>query len=116
MVAPFVATLGGLACTGHDAIPLDGGALGLDGLPGGPGPGGVRIPGLGDVGDIGGLLPDRVGDLVEAETTAGFRVDMAPTLLGWAGRRAADRVAGLPPDSPAAWLWERCAGSSGRAV
>ncbi|GAB7107445.1 streptophobe family protein [Streptomyces phaeofaciens JCM 4814] len=87
VVALFVAMLGGLAWAGHDVITLDGGALGLDDLPGvggggGGGGGGLEIPGLGDVGDIGGLLPDRVGDLIEAKAAVGFTVDTAPTLLG----------------------------------
>ncbi|OKJ82568.1 hypothetical protein AMK31_21255 [Streptomyces sp. TSRI0107] len=92
VVALFVATLGGLAWAGHDVITLDGGALGLDDVPGagsgaGSGSGGIEIPGLGDVGDlgdIGGLLPDRLGDLVDAEAAVGFTVDTAPTLLGGA--------------------------------
>ncbi|MBC7274189.1 MAG: hypothetical protein H5T76_36715, partial [Streptomyces sp.] len=84
VVALFTATLGGLAWAGHDVITIDGGALGLDDLPGGSGSGGLEIPGLGDVGDIGGLLPDRIGDLVDAEAAVGFRVDTAPTLLGGA--------------------------------
>ncbi|MBG0856384.1 hypothetical protein I2W78_32155 [Streptomyces spinoverrucosus] len=85
VVALFVATLGGLAWAGHDVITIDGGALGLDDLPGGSGSGGIEIPGLGDVGDIGGLLPDRVGDLIDAEAAVGFGVDTAPTLLGGLG-------------------------------
>ncbi|MFJ4470247.1 streptophobe family protein [Streptomyces sp. NPDC089424] len=84
VIALFMATLGGLAWAGHDVVTIDGGALGLDELPGGSGSGGVEIPGLGDVGDIGGLLPDRVGDLIDAEAAVGFRVDTAPTLLGGA--------------------------------
>ncbi|MGW5640250.1 streptophobe family protein, partial [Streptomyces sp. NPDC003832] len=83
VVAMFVAMLGGLAWAGHDVITFDGGALGLDDLPGG-GAGEVEIPGLGDVGDIGGLLPDRIGDLVDAEAAVGFGVDTAATLLGGA--------------------------------
>ncbi|MFF3942064.1 streptophobe family protein [Streptomyces phaeofaciens] len=83
VVALFVAMLGGLAWAGHDVITLDGGALGLDDLPGvgggGGGGGGLEIPGLGDVG---GLLPDRVGDLIDAKAAVGFTVDTAPTLLG----------------------------------
>ncbi|GEC04383.1 hypothetical protein SSP24_20380 [Streptomyces spinoverrucosus] len=85
VVVLFVATLGGLAWAGHDVITIDGGALGLDDLPGGSGSGGIEIPGLGDVGDIGGLLPDRVGDLIDAEAAVGFSVDTAPTLLGGLG-------------------------------
>ncbi|CAM5353370.1 streptophobe family protein [Streptomyces aurantiogriseus] len=84
VVVLFVATLGGLAWAGHDVITIDGGSLGLDDLPGGDGGGGggVEIPGLGDLGDIGGLLPDRIGDLVDAQAAVGFTVDTAPTLLG----------------------------------
>ncbi|MCF2436763.1 streptophobe family protein [Streptomyces thinghirensis] len=80
VIALFVAMTGGLAWAGHDVVTIDGGSLGLDDLPGGGG--GIEIPGLGDVGDIGGLLPDRIGDLVDAEATVGFTVDTAPTLLG----------------------------------
>ncbi|MFD9393654.1 streptophobe family protein [Streptomyces sp. NPDC060000] len=87
VVALYVAMLGGLAWAGHDVITLDGSALGLDDLPGagGGGGGGLNIPGLGDVGDIGGLLPDRLGDLVDAKAAVGFTVDTAPTLLGGLG-------------------------------
>ncbi|MBZ9640802.1 streptophobe family protein, partial [Streptomyces sp. PSKA30] len=85
VVALFVATLGGLAWAGHDVITIDGGSLGLDELPGGSGSGGIEIPGLGDVGDIGGLLPDRIGDLIDAQAAVGFTVDTAPTLLGGLG-------------------------------
>ncbi|WP_256920216.1 streptophobe family protein, partial [Streptomyces hilarionis] len=86
--ALFVAMLGGLAWAGHDVVTLDGGALGLGDLPGGAGGsggGGLDIPGLGDVGDVGGLLPDRLGDLVHAKAAVGFSVDTAPTLLGGLG-------------------------------
>lgn len=83
VIALFVAMSGGLAWAGHDVVTIDGGSLGLDDLPGGGGDGGgIEIPGLGDVGDIGGLLPDRIGDLVDAEAAVGFTVDIAPTLLG----------------------------------
>ncbi|MDQ0602905.1 hypothetical protein QF037_007250 [Streptomyces canus] len=83
VIALFVATLGGLAWAGHDVITIDGSALGLDDLPGGgDGGGGLEIPGLGDVGDIGGLLPDQIGDLVDAKAAVGFTVDTVPTLLG----------------------------------
>ncbi|MFJ4812520.1 streptophobe family protein [Streptomyces longwoodensis] len=79
VVALLVAMLGGLAWAGHDVVTLDGGSLGLDDLPGGSGRTGVTLPG---VGDIGGLLPDRLGDLVDAKAAVGFTVDTAPTLLG----------------------------------
>ncbi|MEH0543482.1 streptophobe family protein [Streptomyces sp. B21-105] len=87
VVALYVAMLGGLAWAGHDVITLDGGSLGVDDLPGGggrsgSGGGGLEIPGLGD---IGGLLPDRLGDLVDARAAVGFSVDTVPTLLGGLG-------------------------------
>ncbi|MFF4797841.1 streptophobe family protein [Streptomyces sp. NPDC001351] len=89
VVALFVATLGGLAWAGHDVITIDGGSLGLDKLPGagggGGGGGGVDIPGLGDIGNIGGLLPDNIGNLIHAKAAVGFTVDTAPTLLGGLG-------------------------------
>ncbi|MFI2429724.1 streptophobe family protein [Streptomyces sp. NPDC018955] len=81
VVGLFVAVTGGLVRSGHDVVTIDGGSLGLDDLPG-VGGGGVEIPGLGDVG---GLLPDRVGDLVDARAAVGFTVDTAPTLLGGLG-------------------------------
>ncbi|MGQ5637083.1 MULTISPECIES: streptophobe family protein [unclassified Streptomyces] len=82
VVVLFVAVLGGLAWAGHDVVTLDGGSLGLDRLPGTGGKGGgPSIPGIGDVG---GLLPDRLGDLVHAKAAVGFTVDTAATLLGGA--------------------------------
>ncbi|MFI1569026.1 streptophobe family protein [Streptomyces sp. NPDC020490] len=84
VVALFVATLGGLAWAGHDVITIDGGSLGLGKLPTGAG-GGISIPGLGDLGDLGGLLPDNVGNLIHAKAAVGFTVDTAPTLLGGLG-------------------------------
>ncbi|MFJ9719786.1 streptophobe family protein [Streptomyces sp. NPDC101213] len=80
VVALFLAALGGLAWAGHDVITLDGGALGPAGLPGGGG--GVEVPGPGGLGDVGGLLPDRLGDLVDARAAVGFTVDTSATLLG----------------------------------
>ncbi|WP_406461305.1 streptophobe family protein [Streptomyces sp. NBC_01622] len=83
VIALFVAMLGGLAWAGHDVITIDGSKLGLDKLTGGGGGGGgVNIPGLGDIGDIGGLLPGKISDLVKAKAAVGFTVDTAPTLLG----------------------------------
>ncbi|GGV39739.1 streptophobe family protein [Streptomyces pilosus] len=81
VVTLFVAMTGGLAWAGHGVVTLDGGSLGLDDLPG-MGGGEVEIPGLGDVG---GLLPDRAGDLVDASAAVGFTVDTVPTLLGGLG-------------------------------
>ncbi|MGC0209977.1 streptophobe family protein [Streptomyces levis] len=100
VVALFVAMLGGLAWAGHDVITIDGGSLGLDDVPGGGG--GIEVPGLGD---IGGLLPDRLGELVDAQAAVGFTVDTAPTLLGGLGWSAgilaiallASRRTPLPP-------------------
>ncbi|MFJ5645992.1 streptophobe family protein [Streptomyces sp. NPDC093223] len=84
VVVLFVAMLGGLAWAGHSVVTIDGGKLGLDKLPGtgGGSGGGLKIPGIGDVG---GLLPDRLGDLVHAKAAVGFSVDTAPTLLGGLG-------------------------------
>ncbi|NGO47099.1 streptophobe family protein [Streptomyces ureilyticus] len=82
VVVLFVAMLGGLAWAGHDVITIDGGSLGLDQLPGGGLPDDVEVPGLGD---IGGLLPDRLGDLADANAEVGFTVDTVPTLLGGTG-------------------------------
>ncbi|MFJ3338396.1 streptophobe family protein [Streptomyces sp. NPDC086766] len=104
VVALFLATLGGLARAGHDVVTIDGGALGLDRLPGG-GSGKASIPGLGGLGDIGGLLPDHIGRLIDARAAVGFRVDTAPTLLGglaWSSGTLliallASRRAPLPP-------------------
>ncbi|OIJ85063.1 streptophobe family protein [Streptomyces colonosanans] len=76
VIVLFVAVLGFLAWAGHDVITIDGGSLGLGGLPGG---GGSGIPGLGD---IGGLLPGRFGDLIHAKAAVGFTIDTVPTLLG----------------------------------
>lgn len=83
VVVLFVATVGGLAWAGHDVITIDGAELGLDGaIPGTGGDGGIEVPGLGDIGDIGGLLPDRIGDLVDAEAAVGFSVNTADSLAG----------------------------------
>ncbi|MGV9994619.1 streptophobe family protein [Streptomyces sp. NPDC003374] len=84
VVALFVAVLGGLAWAGHDVVTFDGGSLGLE-PPGGTGTGGVSVPGLGDLGDIGGLLPDGLGGLIDAKAAVGFTVRTAPTLLGGLG-------------------------------
>ncbi|KAA0931494.1 streptophobe family protein [Streptomyces apricus] len=82
VAALFVALLGGLAWAGHDVVTIDGGSLGLDELPGGGVPDDVEVPGLGN---IGGLLPDRLGDLADANAKVGFTVDTVPTLLGGLG-------------------------------
>ncbi|WP_338899041.1 streptophobe family protein [Streptomyces sp. TG1A-60] len=83
VLALFVALMGGLAWAGDAVVTLDGSRLEIDELPGGDGLDNVEIPGLGDLGDIGGgLLPDRLGGLADANAEVGFTVDTAPTLLG----------------------------------
>ncbi|MFI9779766.1 streptophobe family protein [Streptomyces sp. NPDC051956] len=81
VVALFLAMLAGLAWAGHDLITIDGGKLGLDRIPDGDLPGGIkdRLPGgL----DLGGLLPDHIGGLVDAKATVGFTVETGASLLG----------------------------------
>ncbi|MER6358727.1 streptophobe family protein, partial [Streptomyces sp. NPDC001634] len=94
VVVLFVTMLGGLAWAGHDVVTIDGGSLGLDKLPGGSGggSGGLDIPGLGN---IGGLLPSRIGDLIDAKAGVGFTVDTVPTLLGGAAWAAGVLVIAL---------------------
>ncbi|MEU8523747.1 streptophobe family protein [Streptomyces sp. NBC_01216] len=77
LTAVFLAAVGGLAWAGHDVVTIDGTAWGTGTPPGGDG--GLRVPGLGDVG---GLLPDRLGDLVDAKASVGFSVDTAESLTG----------------------------------
>ncbi|MER6201788.1 streptophobe family protein [Streptomyces sp. NPDC001586] len=72
LTALFVATAGGLAWAGHDVVTVDGTELPRT-------PAKVEVPGIGD---IGGLLPDRIGDLIETRTRIGFSVETEPTLLG----------------------------------
>ncbi|MFI9201023.1 streptophobe family protein [Streptomyces sp. NPDC053048] len=77
----FVLILGGLAWAGSSTVTFDGSALG-------PAPGGgtrspgLEIPGLGDLGDIGGGLTDRLKDLADAKASVGFSVRTGPSLLG----------------------------------
>lgn len=68
----LVAAAGGLARAGHDVVTLDGPRLPST-------PPKVVVPGIGD---IGGLLPDRIGDLIDTEARVGFSVEFGPTLLG----------------------------------
>lgn len=98
VVVLFVAMLGGLAWAGHDIITIDGSRLGLDEVTGGGGLGDItdQLPGgLGDIGDIGGLLPDQIGGLVDAKAAVGFTVDTVPTLLGGAAWAAGILVIAL---------------------
>ncbi|MFJ6661546.1 streptophobe family protein [Streptomyces sp. NPDC091377] len=88
VVVLFTAGLGGLAWAGHDVITIDGDTLGPDDAPGsGELPGGDRLdlPGPDGLGDIGGLLPDGVGDLIGARVAVDLTVDIVPTLLGGLG-------------------------------
>lgn len=78
----FGAMLGGLGWVGRDVITFDSGSLGLNDLPGGDRAGDLGIPGLGDLGDLEGLLPDRLGGLVDAKASVEFAVDTVPTLFG----------------------------------
>ncbi|MEB3961004.1 streptophobe family protein, partial [Streptomyces kunmingensis] len=78
----FVAMLGGLVWAGHDLITIDGSKLGLNDIPGAGGlPDDIedKLPG-----GIGGLLPDRLGDLADAKASVGFTVQTGATLLGGA--------------------------------
>ncbi|WP_030873632.1 streptophobe family protein, partial [Streptomyces sp. NRRL F-2747] len=68
----LVAAAGGLARAGRDVVTLDGPRLPTA-------PPKVVVPGIGDVG---GLLPDRVGDLIGTRARVGFSVESGPTLLG----------------------------------
>ncbi|WP_424215621.1 streptophobe family protein [Streptomyces sp. BI20] len=45
---------------------------------------GLEVPGW-DLPDLGGLLPDRVGDLIEAKARVGFAVEVPATVLGALG-------------------------------
>ncbi|MFI9308997.1 streptophobe family protein [Streptomyces triculaminicus] len=84
VVVLFLLILGTLAWAGSSTVTFDGGALGLPGASGG-GPGGgpgLEIPGLGDIGDIGGGLTDRLRDLADAKASVGFSVRTGPSLLG----------------------------------
>ncbi|MGW5739706.1 MULTISPECIES: streptophobe family protein [Streptomyces] len=87
VIVLFLATLGGLAWAGHDIITIDGDQLGIDqgidkGIDQLPDDITDKLPD--GLGDIGGLLPDRLGDLAKAKADVGFTVDLAPTLLGGA--------------------------------
>lgn len=77
MVTLFLAMVGGLAWAGHDVVTIDGGRL--------PGAGEGAAGGVPDgLGDLGGLLPDRLADLGRAEARVGFAVDTGASLAGGA--------------------------------
>ncbi|MFG2522870.1 streptophobe family protein [Streptomyces sp. NPDC048527] len=83
LAALFLAMLAGLAWAGHDLITIDGGKLGLDRIPDGDLPGGIKDKLPGGL-DLGGLLPDHIGGLVDAKATVGFTVESGASLLGGA--------------------------------
>ncbi|MET9512652.1 streptophobe family protein [Streptomyces flavidovirens] len=80
----FVATMGGLARAGHDVITIDGDAFALDKVPRKDVPRevGELLPGGLGLGDIGGLLPDRLAGLADAKASVGFTVNTGETLVG----------------------------------
>ncbi|MEU6764171.1 streptophobe family protein [Streptomyces sp. NPDC046853] len=87
VIVLFVGMLGGLAWAGHDIITIKGDQLGIDqgidkGIDQLPDDITDKLPG--GLGDIGGLLPDRLGDLAQAKASVGFTVETGPTLLGGA--------------------------------
>ncbi|MCC2279157.1 streptophobe family protein [Streptomyces sp. ET3-23] len=77
----FVLLLGGLAWAGSSTVTFDGSSTGLGS---GGGSGGLQIPGLGSLGDIGGGLADRISGLAKAKASVGFSVRTGPSLLGGA--------------------------------
>ncbi|QLE71481.1 hypothetical protein FGW37_07635 [Streptomyces rectiverticillatus] len=85
VIVLFLLLLGGLAWAGEDSITIDGSGLGLGGGEDGGG-GGPKlvIPGIGDVGDIAGGLPDRLAGLADAKAAVGFSVRTGPSLFGGA--------------------------------
>ncbi|WP_344097018.1 streptophobe family protein, partial [Streptomyces stramineus] len=78
----FLLILGGLAWAGEDTVTFDGSGLGLP-EPGKGGDGGLVVPGVGDLGSIGGL-PERLGGLADARAAVGFSVRTGPSLAGGA--------------------------------
>ncbi|WP_405761757.1 streptophobe family protein [Streptomyces sp. NBC_00045] len=72
VAALFVAAAAGLARAGRDVVTLEGTRLPRT-------PPKVVVPGIGD---IGGVLPDRLGDLIDTRPRVGFSVESGPTLLG----------------------------------
>ncbi|MET9888141.1 streptophobe family protein [Streptomyces sp. NPDC006430] len=72
VAALLVAAAGALARAGHEVVTVEGPRLPRT-------PPKVEVPGIGD---IGGLLPDRIGDLIDTRARVGFTVELGPTLLG----------------------------------
>ncbi|MDJ0461878.1 streptophobe family protein [Streptomyces sp. H27-C3] len=84
VAALFVATMGGLAWAGHDVITIDGDQLGLRKIPGNDLPDHINDKLPEGLGDLGGLLPDRLTDLADAKASVGFTVNTAESLVGGA--------------------------------
>ncbi|MGW7412437.1 streptophobe family protein [Streptomyces sp. NPDC054863] len=84
VAALFLVTLGGLAWAGHDVITIDGAKLGLDRIPGNDLPDSIADKLPDSLGDLGGLLPGKISDLVDAQASVGFGVNTGSSLLGGA--------------------------------
>ncbi|MFH8986170.1 streptophobe family protein [Streptomyces varsoviensis] len=82
VTALFLVLVGVLAWAGSDTITIDGSELGLDKIGGGRT--GIEIPGLGDLGDLGGGLANGLADLANAKAAVGFSVRTGASLLGGA--------------------------------
>ncbi|MEU1631043.1 streptophobe family protein [Streptomyces sp. NPDC020096] len=113
VAALFFAVLGGLAWAGHSTISINGAALGN----GQGGTGGIlgTLPGIGDLGNLGGGLVNSLGSLVKDKASVGFRADIGASMAGglvWvlvvlAIALLASRATPLPPGwaavRPAVW-------------
>ncbi|MFF2509463.1 streptophobe family protein [Streptomyces sp. NPDC058067] len=101
VVALFLAMPGGLARAGHDLITIDGGSSGSTACRAASRTScRARTCRAGSI--SGGLLPDRVGDLVHATVTVGFTVETGTSLLGgalWVTGRPGDRAARVTADA-----------------
>ncbi|MBZ4321697.1 streptophobe family protein [Streptomyces huiliensis] len=85
VAAVFLLLLGGLAWAGSSTLTFQGEGLGLgDAVDSGPKLPKLEIPGVGDIGDIGGGLADRLAGLARAKADVGFSVRTGPSLLGGA--------------------------------
>ncbi|MDF3293588.1 streptophobe family protein [Streptomyces silvisoli] len=113
VAALFFLVLGGLAWAGHSTISINGAVLGN----GNGGTGGIlgTLPGIGDLGNLGGGLLNGLGHLVKDKTSVGFRADIGASMTGgliWvlavlAIALLASRAVPLPPGwaavRPAVW-------------
>ncbi|MEW2132480.1 streptophobe family protein [Streptomyces sp. NPDC005435] len=91
----FAIGVGGLAWVGRGVVTLDGGALGLR-----------RVSGGG--GWLGGLVSDRMGDLVHAQVAVRFAVDFGGTVVGGLVWCAGVLAIGLLASrrTPLPWGWD----------